>query len=55
MEIIANHTKETEVLDEKQNLLFFEAVARVISATRKLSPGGSMSKCSVETAWLLRM
>ena len=33
--VIENHTQQTDVLDEKQQLLFFEAVGHIISATRK--------------------
>ena len=33
--VIENHSQQTSVLDEKQQLLFFEAVGHIISATRK--------------------
>ncbi|CDJ41713.1 exportin, putative, partial [Eimeria tenella] len=33
LSVIENHTQQTEVLDEKQQLLFFEAVGHIISAT----------------------
>lgn len=53
MEIIEKHTKETEVLDEKQNLLFFEAVAWVVSATSDSLKNecimGLMQQCN--TTW----
>ncbi|CDJ48970.1 exportin, putative [Eimeria brunetti] len=39
--VIENHTQQTDVLDEKQQLLFFEAVGHVISAT----PPGVQADC----------
>ncbi|CDJ56578.1 exportin, putative, partial [Eimeria maxima] len=39
--VIENHTQQTDVLDEKQQLLFFEAVGHIISAT----PPGVQNDC----------
>lgn len=35
LSVIEGHTQQTDVLDEKQQLLFFEAVGHIVSATRK--------------------
>ncbi|CDI80118.1 exportin, putative [Eimeria acervulina] len=39
--VIENHSQQTSVLDEKQQLLFFEAVGHIISAT----PPGVQTEC----------
>ncbi|CDI78770.1 exportin, putative [Eimeria praecox] len=41
LSVIENHRQQTDVLDEKQQLLFFEAVGHIISAT----PPGVQTDC----------